>query len=304
MIASARLATWSLAKMLEMWLLTVLGASPSRAAMAALARPVAMRPSTSRSRAVSSGNAVGSERGAGQVGQRTSGDSGAEDRLAGRDGRDGADHVGGGRALEDVAERAGAHRREHRLVVLEHGQHQDARRRARPGRSRRVASMPFIPGIWMSMMMTSGRSGDGGAYRVVAGGDDLDHLVPVDGGQQRAQSFLHDGVVVGDDDPQGHAGRLRTGLSGRADVGGDTDRQQHVDPAAGAVELDGAPSAELGGPFADRGQPDARLPSAADVHPVIMHRHLQLVRRAASVTTADVAVECRVTFVSASVTMR
>ena len=47
-IASARLATCNLAKMFEMWLPTVLGAKPSRLAIAALPNPLAISVSTSR----------------------------------------------------------------------------------------------------------------------------------------------------------------------------------------------------------------------------------------------------------------
>src|SRR5262249_1879132 len=49
-MASARLATCSLLKMLVTWLPTVLGDTSRRAAMLALPRPAAMRSSTSRSR--------------------------------------------------------------------------------------------------------------------------------------------------------------------------------------------------------------------------------------------------------------
>jgi hypothetical protein len=49
---------------------------------------------------------------------------GTEDHFAGGDGRDGTDRVLGLGALEDVAMCARAHGREHRLVVVEHGEHQ------------------------------------------------------------------------------------------------------------------------------------------------------------------------------------
>src|SRR5437879_4686291 len=85
-MAAARSTTWSLAKMLEMWLATVLRAMPSRAP----------------------------------------GDAGAEDRLARVDGADGARDVVLARALEQVTACAGAHRGEHRVVVGGvHGEHQD-----------------------------------------------------------------------------------------------------------------------------------------------------------------------------------
>jgi hypothetical protein len=57
MIACARSETCNLVKMLEMWLRTVLGASASRAAIAALFCPAATMDRTSRSRSVSSGRA-------------------------------------------------------------------------------------------------------------------------------------------------------------------------------------------------------------------------------------------------------
>ena len=56
-MASGRDAAWILAKMLVMWLPTVLGATVSRAAMVVLSSPDAIRSRTSRSRAVSLGKA-------------------------------------------------------------------------------------------------------------------------------------------------------------------------------------------------------------------------------------------------------
>ena len=59
-------------------------------------------------------------------------------------------------ALEQVAARAGAQRGEDRVVVLEHGQDQDADVRAGPRAIARVASMPLSSGICRSIRITSG----------------------------------------------------------------------------------------------------------------------------------------------------
>ena len=91
-MASERLATWSLAKMLVMWFPTVAGARANRLAIVALPSPLAMRSSTSRSRRRQLGKGLVGAR-AGQVAQRLPGDTRAEDRLAGGHGGDRADDV-------------------------------------------------------------------------------------------------------------------------------------------------------------------------------------------------------------------
>ena len=58
-------------------------------------------------------------------------------------------------ALEQVAARAGAHRREHRLVVLEHGQHEHADVRV-PRTMRASPRCRSTPGICRSITTTSG----------------------------------------------------------------------------------------------------------------------------------------------------
>ena len=125
MIAPARSATSSSAKMLVRWLLTVFGERNSRSAMTEVRRPAASRSRISRSRSVSSGN--GSAAG-GRVGRRSSRARGrpprAEDRLAGDDRADRADDLVLLGALEQVAPSAGLHRGEHGRVVVEHREHQ------------------------------------------------------------------------------------------------------------------------------------------------------------------------------------
>ena len=114
-------------------------------------------------------------------------------------------------------------------------------------------------------------------------------------------------MVVGDDDPQAHGATSSVpAIAGGCDRLGDgRDRQPDVDPPTRAVGGDGALAAELGGPLADRGQSDARLPAAADVDAVVVHGDDQGgVRRRPRSTVAEVALEWRVTLVSASVTIR
>ena len=67
------------------------------------------------------------------------------------DGADRAQDLGLVGALEQVAARAGPHRGEDRVVVLEHRQHQHADVRARRPTMRRVASMPLSSGICRSI---------------------------------------------------------------------------------------------------------------------------------------------------------
>ncbi len=57
MMTSARLATWSLAKMFDTWLRTVLGVSDSLAAISVVVRCSASRRRIPRSRSVNSGKA-------------------------------------------------------------------------------------------------------------------------------------------------------------------------------------------------------------------------------------------------------
>src|SRR5262249_49759333 len=64
MMAWARSVTWSLARMLDTWLRTVLGLSDSRVAIAVLARPWASRSRTWGSRLVSWGRGGGGAGGA------------------------------------------------------------------------------------------------------------------------------------------------------------------------------------------------------------------------------------------------
>ena len=78
-------------------------------------------------------------------------------------------------ALEQVAARAGPHRGEHRLVVLEHGQHQHGRCRVRAVDLRGSPRRRSAPGMCRSITTTSGaarRRAD--RLRAVAGlADDL-----------------------------------------------------------------------------------------------------------------------------------
>ena len=156
-MAAARSATWSLVKIEDRWLATVFGDSPSRVAIAALGSAAASRSRISRSRAVSSGKGSATGGGRGEVAQHPLGHAGGEDRLAGGHGADRpADLLLLG-ALDHVAAGAGAHGREHRVLVVEHRQDQHARPRAPPGRSPGSRANPSSSGICRSSIATSGR---------------------------------------------------------------------------------------------------------------------------------------------------
>src|SRR6266571_1762267 len=100
-MACARSTTCSLLKILETWLRTVFALRTRRAAISALLHSCAIRVSTSRSRSVNSG------KGGSDAGHQPPGDV----RLI--------------RSLEQIATRSSPHSCEHRLVVLEHGEHED-----------------------------------------------------------------------------------------------------------------------------------------------------------------------------------
>jgi hypothetical protein len=126
-MACVRSAICSLVKMFEMWLRTVLGLTNRSLAILALLWPWAMRSSTSRSRAVSSGKGSAGEdgRGGGEKVREASGDLRPEIGVAFGHGTHDLEDLGGVRALQDVALRPGAHGGENRVVVLEHGQDHD-----------------------------------------------------------------------------------------------------------------------------------------------------------------------------------
>src|SRR5215212_8387010 len=79
--------------------------------------------------------------------------SGAEDRLAACYRSDGVHYPLAAGVFQEVALGSSAHRSENRIIVLEHSenQHTDTRTCRRISR---VASMPFLPGIFISMRMT------------------------------------------------------------------------------------------------------------------------------------------------------
>lgn len=66
----------------------------------------------------------------GKVPHHALGDGCAKDHAASAHRLNRAQDLGFERALEQIAARAGAHRREHRVVVFEHGEHEDANVRA------------------------------------------------------------------------------------------------------------------------------------------------------------------------------
>ena len=112
--------------MFETWLRTVFGESPSWAVISAFDRPRATSSRISCSRSVSSGNgALGAgRRGLREVGHQPPRHGRAEDRVARRDRPHRAEELGALGALEQVAARAGLDRREDRIVVVGHREHE------------------------------------------------------------------------------------------------------------------------------------------------------------------------------------
>ena len=125
-------------------------------------------------------------------------------------------------AFEDVAESAGADCGEDGIVVVEHGEHENGDFRSDAGD--------------LAGRCDSGAAGhadvhhedvgverDGGADRLVAGGGGAHQFVAVDGGDEPAESFTDDGVVVGDHDADGHraaSGRVTVTRPPVASAGG------------------------------------------------------------------------------------
>ena len=84
------------------------------------------------------------------------GGAGVQRRLAARGGADAAQQLVRLGVLEQVAARAGVERGEHLDAVAERGQDDDLGARRLAFRTRRVVSMPSIPGIARSTSATSG----------------------------------------------------------------------------------------------------------------------------------------------------
>ena len=123
-MAAARSATWSLVKMLETRLRTVLGLTPIRSAIAGLPQPLAIRSSAWFSRGVSWTNGAAVLVHGGEPVREPLRESGTEDRLAPGDGAYGGQNgvrVGG---LEQVTAGAGLDGLEHQGIVVVHGQDQ------------------------------------------------------------------------------------------------------------------------------------------------------------------------------------
>ncbi len=78
----------------------------------------------------------------------------------------------------------------------------------------RVASMPSMPGMRMSITTTSGRSAPASCDRFGAGAGLADDLQAGGLGDDHAQGRADEGLVVGEDDPDGH--RTPAGTGSRA----------------------------------------------------------------------------------------
>ena len=156
-------------------------------------------------------------------------------------------------ALEQVAPGAGAHRGEDRVVVVEHGQHEDATC-GLVATIRRVASMPSRPGIRRSITTTSG------LLRVRRG----DRLDPVGLPPRRPPSPSCAAS-------SGRRPRRNSGWSSATRIAHASSRVTRAGPAGGTADHPGAAAgsarrpvqrpAQLGGPFAHRAA--ARRPAGA-----------------------------------------
>ena len=199
-MAWARLATWSLAKMAEMWLPTVLGARPSRRRsrvgqaggdqvehLAFAGGQLRERPAR-RCRVARRSRRASAWRRPGRRWPRR------------RPRRDRADDLVLLGALDEVAAGAGAHGREHRVVVVEHGQHQHRRPTGAARAISRVASTPSRSGICRSMTTTSGRWTT--ASRTASWPVAASATISISGSEASAPGARPDHrMVVGDQDP-------------------------------------------------------------------------------------------------------
>jgi len=133
------------------------------------------------------------------------GDAAAEDDVTVGDGDDRPDDLLLARSLDQIAAGTGTHGGEEGLVVVEHREHDDGDpRRRRPELTDRVeAGRPRHPQIHEDDVSLL-RDGDPDGIAAVRGL--TDHLDALDAGQRRSQPVAEDGVIVGDDDAQAHAG--------------------------------------------------------------------------------------------------
>ena len=199
-MASLRLATPSLRKIAEMWLPTVLGASPSRCAIVALFAPVAIASSTSRSRGESPAR-TGDSRGAVKLAS-TLGDSLSEDHVPTGDRPDRPFDLVLISALEQVAAGAGPQRLRHHRVLVEHGQDQYSR-------AREVSD--DLPGGGHPVQRRHSQVHDHHVRaaerhlldRLGTGAGLADHLDPVEGLEQCRQPPPDHRVIVGEHHPDG-----------------------------------------------------------------------------------------------------
>ena len=170
----------------------------------------------------------------------------------------------------------------------------------------RVASMPVMSGIWMSITTTSGRSVTAArtASSPVAAVPTSSY--PSTGGQQGAETFSYDRVIVGDHDSQCHGCSTASPIavrSGSRVAGTRKAVQRRPDRRCGRARCG----------IVRPAQRPARESRSALRRPASRHRRFipssctetcSTACRDSQVTTAAEALECRATLVSASVTMR
>jgi hypothetical protein len=137
------------------------------------------------------------------IGDQRLGGGRGEERLAEHHLADRLDQVDVGRALEDVAGRAGLQRPEQVLRVVVHRQHQHLDLGRQPvDRARRVDAVHA--GHRDVEQRDLGPQGEDALDALGAVAGLADHLEPRLGGQQRAQPAAQDRVVVADHDPGRH----------------------------------------------------------------------------------------------------
>src|SRR3954453_16123060 len=216
-------------------------------------------------------------------------DAGAEDRLACSHAGDGPQQVLRLGTFEHVAEGAGAHCREHGLLVVEHCEHQDPDIWCRPD----DLACGVDPGPVGHADVENEHVGpeqDGLTDGIATRPGRADALVALDATDQGAQPLPDDRVVIGDQDPNGH----RVAPSG---IVTDTPPPSGTGPASYApptstarsrIDVSPTPGVQLLGP----------TPAPA---PLSLMTRLRASTSARRSTTAAEATEWREILVSASV---
>ena len=287
-MASGRSATWSLRKIAETWLATVLEATPSRWPIAALFSPagqqvqdvaLALRELGKRHRRSASRRRL-------QRGEHSLCHAVPEDRLPGRDRGDGAGDVLLLDPLDEIPASPGPHGGEDRLVVVAHRQHQDRHRRRDPGELTGRGD-PVELGHVQVEQSDVGLRGDDLTHCRPTVSRDRNHLEVRQGSQQGSQAGPHDRVVVGHHDADAHPAPSGIDRKTRPpDVVGPASKRAPTSAARSRIALSPTPGVQ-----AVATSPSSRTDTSSEP--------LQLISM-----TAPCAPACRVTLSRASVATR